>query len=65
MCDGVEGLTWIGRNPNGKVNSNTEMRGGNCIQDTRNPFVLPRYSVSPGTVEVSGRVQISEETSDL
>jgi len=65
VCDGVEVLTWTRRGQNGKVNSDTELHGGNCIQDARDPFVLPRYSVRPVILKVSRRIRISEETSDL
>ena len=64
-CDEVGVLTWIDFRPNEQINSNTELHGGNCIQDARDPFVLPRDSVCSVTVKVSERVQIKEEMLDL
>ena len=64
-CDGVEMLTWIHCNRNDRVNSNTELYSGNCIQDACDPFVLLRYGVSSVVVKVSGRAQFDEETLDL
>ena len=65
VCDGVGVLTWTRCRPDDQVNSNTELHGCNCTQGARDPFVLPRYSVSPVIVKVSECFRINGETSDL
>lgn len=42
---------------NGHIESNTEIRRGDCIQDACDPFALPRYRVSPVIVKISELVQ--------
>ena len=65
MCDGLKVLTWICYRPNNQEKSNTELHGGNCIQDARDPLVLPRYGVSPVIAKVSERVRVGERASNL
>ena len=60
MFDGVEVLTWILYSANDRIESNTELYGGDCIQDGRDPFALPRYRVSPVTVRMDEFFQVKE-----
>jgi len=57
----VEVLTCIHCSPNEQIKSNTEVHGGNRIQDARDPFVFVGYGVSSIMVEVSERAQIDDE----
>lgn len=49
-------MNWVEPGPNEHVESDAELYGGNCIQDTRDPYFLPRYRVSPVTKRVRGRI---------
>ena len=46
---------------NGHVSSDSELYGGDCVQGTRDPLVLPRYRVSSVMVRISDRTRIDEE----
>ena len=46
---------------NKNVDSKAELYGGDCVQDARDPFILPRYRVSSGIVGMSEHAQIDEE----
>lgn len=61
MCDEAGVLTWAQCSRNEHVNSNTELCGGNCIQDAGDPLVLPRYRVSSVMVRVSELVQVYQK----
>ena len=43
-----------GENPDG------ELYDGTCVQDARDPLVLPRYRVSSVAVKMSERIPIDE-----
>jgi len=60
MFDDVEVLTRALCSANEHIESNTELYGGDCIQDARDPFALPRYRVSPVTVRMDEFVQVEE-----
>ena len=53
--------TWVRCSVNEHVNSKAKLYDDNCIQDTRDPFVFPRYRVSSVTVMMSERAKIDEE----
>ena len=40
------------------MNPKAELYGGNCIEDTRDPFIFPRYRVSSVTVRISESVEM-------
>ena len=43
-------LDWIHCVADENRNTKTELYSGSCVQDSRNPFVLECYCVSPGVV---------------
>lgn len=57
----MEVPTWVRCSVNEHVNSKAKLYDDNYIQDTRDPFVFPRYRVSSVTVMMSERAQIDEE----
>jgi len=55
--DELEVLTWVRSFVGEKVNTNSELHGGEYVQDARDLFVLHRYRVSSAVMRMSGRVQ--------
>lgn len=45
---------------NGDEGPNNELYESACVKGVRDPFVLPRYRVSPVAVRVSADIQIGE-----
>jgi len=50
----------VHRSVNEGENSNGELYDGTCIQDARDPLVLPRYRVGSVAVRMSERIRIDE-----
>jgi len=61
----AEVFTWVQRTPNGHVNPDDELRGGNCTQDAHDPFFLPRYCISSVMIRVGKGVRINYGRPDL
>jgi len=61
----AEVFTRIQGSPKEHVNSDAELYGDNCIQDARDPFVLPRYRVRSVSARVSEPIQVDEEMPNL
>ena len=57
----VKILTWVHCGVSGNTQSNAELNDDKCVQDTRDPPVLPRYRVSSVMVRTSERTQVDEE----
>lgn len=46
---------------NENVDPKAKLRGGNCVQDAPDPFILPRDRVSSAASIISECIQINEE----
>ena len=61
MHDEMEVPTWVRSLFGKKVNSKTELHGGERIEEARDPFVLHRYRISSVMVRMSEHIRIDEE----
>lgn len=65
ICNIGERPTWVSYDPKQLVNSDAELRGGNCIQDACDPLVLPHYRIGSFGTRVSEFTRVDNERPDL